>query len=40
MKNNSHTYGRSYSHQKLTFSKIIKTKEKQDKPVYIELASG
>jgi len=26
MKNNSHTYGRSYGHQKLTFSKIIKTK--------------
>ncbi len=25
-KNNSHTYGRSYGHQKHTFSKIIKTK--------------
>ena len=40
MKNNSHTYGHSYDHQKPTFSKIIKTKEKQDKPVYKELASG
>ena len=39
MKNNSHTYGQSYGHQKHTFSKIITTKEKQDKPVYKELAS-
>ena len=36
MKNN----GRSSDHRNDTFSKIIKTKEKQDKPVYKQLASG
>ncbi len=36
MKNN----GRTYDHRNTTFSKIIKTKEKQDKPVYKELATG
>lgn len=40
MKINVHNYGRNYGHRNTTFSKIIKTKEKQDKPVYKQLASG